>query len=94
VRRVNGWTGHGCERHGQDNKGSTRGQLVGGTVKVQVARTRRLGCFADGHGCPVPLQLGVDAFRRQLGWTRLGGGALGVEGHYLLGYLFYVGDAE
>ena len=46
----------------------------------------RYRCFKkDGHGCPVPLQLG---------WTRLGGGALGVEGHYLLGYLFYVGDAE
>ena len=25
---------------------------------MQVARIRRLGCFADGHGCPVPLQLG------------------------------------
>ncbi len=25
---------------------------------MQVALTRRLGCFADGHGCPVPLQLG------------------------------------
>ena len=26
--------------------------------------------------------------------TELCGGALGVQGHYLLGYLFYVGDAE
>ena len=38
-----------------------------------------------GTGVPCPYNLV---------WTRLGGGALGVERHYLLGYLFYVGDAE
>src|SRR6266576_1428725 len=38
-----------------------------------------------GTGVPCPYNLV---------WTRLGGGALGVEGHYLLGNLFYVGDAE
>ncbi len=46
----------------------------------------RYSCFKKtGTGVPCPYNLV---------WTRLGGGALGVEGHYLLGYLFYVGDAE
>jgi hypothetical protein len=55
----------------------------------------RCSCFKkDGHGCPVPLQLGWTRLGDNLVRTRLGGGALGVEGHYLLGYLFYVGDAE
>jgi hypothetical protein len=45
----------------------------------------RCSCFTKtGTGVPCPYNLR----------TRLGGGALGVQGHYLLGYLFYVGDAE
>ena len=54
----------------------------------------RYRCFKRKTGTGVPCPYNFTLCPDNLVWVRLGGGALRVQGEYLLGYLFYVGDAE